>query len=29
MLDRKTIHVHDIAAELDSEYPELKGPPPD
>ena len=24
MLDRKTIHVHDIAAEFDSEYPESK-----
>ena len=24
MIDRKTIHVHDIAAELDSEYPDSK-----
>ena len=24
MVDRQTIHVHDLAAEIDSEYPEIK-----
>ena len=25
MVDRQSIHVHDLAAEIDSEYPEIKG----